>query len=1152
MLAEAEGGAQVWSGSTEGIGDDDVGIRPTEVTADEVRFEGVTAEEWAATVEMGPGYEIGWAGDAAIDGELDVSLPLPGGASVDDVVFVWFSSGGVEEYAPALYDPETGMVTASVPARLLKGEGPSTAEVSAPAAAGVELLHAVAAPGGGMVVKAFWGDVLDKIKAAPGKIAEIAKGTVMIVAGGARLIWNGVAWVAERGAEIIIGGGARYVWNGVTWVSKETGKALGRGAELVIDGVRHVWNGVRFVVKALNDLLAAGWVALVDHIRHRLNSFTGRTDPQCSGDQLANEGEPALGAPDWAEVSKQQLSMVHVCKFPAGSDRVMISLKSNRGWAALVQVPEDAGDLDVELQPDEWIRQTMADMASLWPWAESGAGFRPILLLGGTQLDYTLERPDRERRLGRVPQAVYSTLSLDIFNGFSAAFPVLEEPVIEFATMYTLGKECWDDLNQQDSILVGALAECWLDTHETYFSRSIWDITAFEDAKEAADRFKDKYLEETGRKLDDRAADTIQKNQARTTKSVRKLRSIKNAATKAGGWIAALGGLIPWVWDTLHDADDLRMLEYALQPKNNTGTSSGTENDNEDDTGTGNNQTEHTATGTIASGRFFSCAIRTDQTITCWGNNDYGQTDAPAGQYAAIAASNWHLCAIRTDQTITCWGWNDSGQTDAPTGQYNTIAVGGGHSCAIRTDQTITCWGWNRSGQADAPAGQYSTIAVGDEHSCAIRTDQTITCWGNNDYSQTDAPAGQYNTIDASSNHSCAVRTDRAIACWGSYDYSFTHQSNFDPADAPAGQYSTIEASPVHACAIRTDQTIACWGRDDFDDLIDPPQAQYSTIDPGSNHSCAVKTDQTIACWGNNDYGQTDAPAGQYTAIDTDYNHSCAIRTDQTIVCWGDIATTPTGRYSALAASCAIRIDKTITCWRGNDGQDPPAGQYTAIDTGFGHSCALRTDQTIACWGWNRSGQTDAPVGQYTSIDIHDEQSCAIRIDQTIICWGSDGYGHTNAPAGQYTDLATIGYGHFCALQTDRTISCVDYWGDIIDPPEGQYTAIASGGYEYFCAIRTDKAVVCWGSNAYDDIVDSPEGQFTDLSTHFGHSCAIRIDKTITCWGANSYYGNDYGQTDAPAGQYTAIDTDYYHSCALRTDQVLVCWGLDDQPVIEG
>ena len=109
----------------------------------------------------------------------------------------------------------------------------------------------------------------------------------------------------------------------------------------------------------------------------------------------------------------------------------------------------------------------------------------------------------------------------------------------------------------------------------------------------------------------------------------------------------------------------------------------------------------------IAVGDHHSCAIKTDQTIACWGNNWQGLADAPEGQYTAIAAGDVHTCAIRTDQTITCWGNNQDGQADAPPGEYSAIAASahwhGSHSCAIGVDQSIACWGYNQDGESSVP-----------------------------------------------------------------------------------------------------------------------------------------------------------------------------------------------------------------------------------------------------------------------------------------------------------------------------------------------------------------------------------------------------------------------------------------------------------------
>ena len=253
----------------------------------------------------------------------------------------------------------------------------------------------------------------------------------------------------------------------------------------------------------------------------------------------------------------------------------------------------------------------------------------------------------------------------------------------------------------------------------------------------------------------------------------------------------------------------------------------------------------------VAVGRSHSCAIRADQTIACWGDNRYGQIDAPVGHFTAIAAADTHSCAIRADQTIACWGDNRYGQIDAPVGHFTAIAAADTHSCAIRADQTTACWGDNRYGQIDVPSGQFAAIATARFHSCAIRVDRTIACWGSRGSRRNDAPSGQFAAIAAADAHSCAIRVDRTIACWGYNRYGLF--------DLPSGQFTAVAVGSAHSCAIRTDQSIACWGNNSQGET-DPPSGQFTAVAASDSHSCAIRADQTIACWGNNQSGQSSVP----------------------------------------------------------------------------------------------------------------------------------------------------------------------------------------------------------------------------------------------------------------------------------------------------
>ncbi len=259
----------------------------------------------------------------------------------------------------------------------------------------------------------------------------------------------------------------------------------------------------------------------------------------------------------------------------------------------------------------------------------------------------------------------------------------------------------------------------------------------------------------------------------------------------------------------------------------------------------------------VTAGGFHSCAVRSDDTITCWGWNSYGQTDAPSGTFKTVSASRRHSCAVRSDDTITCWGSNDIGIV-APSGTFKTLDAGGDHhSCAVRSDDTITCWGSNSYGQSDAPSGTFKAVTAGGRYSCAVRSDDTITCWGHNEHGQSDAPSGTFKTLDAagSGSHSCAVRSDDTITCWGGNNF-------FGQTDAPSGTFKAVTADRGHSCGLRSDDTITCWG-DNEHGQSDAPSGTFKAVTAGSLHSCGLRSDDTITCWGDNDYGQSDAPSSR-------------------------------------------------------------------------------------------------------------------------------------------------------------------------------------------------------------------------------------------------------------------------------------------------
>ena len=230
----------------------------------------------------------------------------------------------------------------------------------------------------------------------------------------------------------------------------------------------------------------------------------------------------------------------------------------------------------------------------------------------------------------------------------------------------------------------------------------------------------------------------------------------------------------------------------------------------------------HAATGltwkAVSAGEHNTCAIKSDDSIACWGDNTYSELNAPSGSFKALAAGGTHTCAIRTDDSLACWGDNSFDQAGAHAGSFKAVSAKNATTCAIRTDDSLDCWGYDFFGQATAPAGGFKAVGVGYLHTCGVRSDDSLACWGFNEEGQTNPPAGSFKAVGAGVWHSCAIRTDASLACWG--------EDAWGQASPPAGSFKSLAVGKHHACAIRSDDSLLCWGNDDFGQT-DVPVAPY-------------------------------------------------------------------------------------------------------------------------------------------------------------------------------------------------------------------------------------------------------------------------------------------------------------------------------------
>ncbi len=205
----------------------------------------------------------------------------------------------------------------------------------------------------------------------------------------------------------------------------------------------------------------------------------------------------------------------------------------------------------------------------------------------------------------------------------------------------------------------------------------------------------------------------------------------------------------------------------------------------------------------ISAGNEFSCGIRADRTVVCWGSNGSGQSDAPEGTFTTISSGHEHSCGVKSGGSVACWGSNGEGRSDAPEGTFTTISSGHEHSCGVKSGGSVVCWGSNGSGQSDAPEGTFTIISSGYKHSCGIKTDRTVACWGDNETGQSDPPEGTFTIISSGYKHSCGIKTDRTVACWGNRSYQPVKR-------IPPGQFTHVAVPTYfgHSYAISADGVV--------------------------------------------------------------------------------------------------------------------------------------------------------------------------------------------------------------------------------------------------------------------------------------------------------------------------------------------------------
>ena len=134
-----------------------------------------------------------------------------------------------------------------------------------------------------------------------------------------------------------------------------------------------------------------------------------------------------------------------------------------------------------------------------------------------------------------------------------------------------------------------------------------------------------------------------------------------------------------------------------------------------------------------------SAALRPDNTLWTWGDNDYGQlgdetetmrlapvqvgTDA---DWAQVSAGGQHTLGIKTDQTLWAWGRNTFGQLGDDTDQKRKTPVQIIAQQEIETD----------TGKETVSYTTWEAVSAGAWHTMGLTPDGKLWAWGHNYYGE--------------------------------------------------------------------------------------------------------------------------------------------------------------------------------------------------------------------------------------------------------------------------------------------------------------------------------------------------------------------------------------------------------------------------------
>ena len=557
------------------------------------------------------------------------------------------------------------------------------------------------------------------------------------------------------------------------------------------------------------------------------------------------------------------------------------------------------------------------------------------------------------------------------------------------------------------------------------------------------------------------------------------------------------------------------------------------------------------------AGTDHACAIDKDDKLWCWGDGlnyalgtganttDSNKPVAVTAVKAAtdVCAGDGYTCVVKPDGTMACWGDNLYGQlgngstTDSAAAvdvkdlaEVVAIDCDNNAVCAVTSAGQLYCWGDNGDKEIDAAQSTYVTTP----HLMATNLVQVFgsgydtNCWnvGGALYCKGDNFAGQLGngTTTDSSDPVLVKGPSAAIKVTGGYDHMVilagdgSVWSAGENIDGQIGDGTTTDSK--------------AWFKGPWKTSVDVAAAYGTT--------CGLDTLGQVHCVGNNFYGQAgatgtaDQPALVMVPPVCTTNAECSD---------GDLCTTDTcDAKTGICSYKALDCDDGNACTLGEacDGKLGVCIKGTPVDCDDNNECTLDTCDTKTGLCSHAPIKGCVPSCKVDS-DCPDKGYC-----NEVKCVLSKCV-YTPVHTGDVCEEGKTCNAGVCAASGKG-------WAA---------TLHATPGSQHLCATTVKGELACWGRNDQGQLgnngtsnLSSPYivqgiGKPIDVALGQDHSCVLNDAGKMFCWGDN-FYGQlgDGTTTDRKtpveakaAGDFVDIEAGNNLTCGRKADGTLWCWG---------